>query len=418
MNDFDLQVFVSDKPVGVLRNEDIETGLIDFEYLANVDLSLSVSLLMPPGVDPDDYRGFNGLPPPFQVSLPEGMVLDAIRTRFGKYVDVDNDIALLRLVGRHTVGRVTFGGPLEPDPDLDRRILEAVRSERSADRLTEILRASPQMFGISGIMPKMSVEQNGKFRPGTVVGHGAIVKFESPSYIGSSLVEYACLKACTRIGLAVPKVELAPDMSSMIVGRFDVDGSGRRLGFEDACALSGLHRNGKYKGSVEHLFRMIKHFVHPEDQKRGRESLLKMVVMNDVLRNGDAHLKNFGLLYGNDLMRPRLAPVYDVLTTSVWIRGDTPALTILSDDAGSGEWLDPEKLEQLRDVSGLPDFDIETFRKTSAEVALSTLNEVMDSTPASLQRQALERAVKIVEEAVVFKSGYRRRLAESNEHGH
>ena len=38
-----------------------------------------------------------------------------------------------------------------------------------------------------------------------------------------------------------------------------------------------------------------------------------------MVRNGDAHLKNFGMLYTHPLAAdPRLAPLYDVVTTSVY----------------------------------------------------------------------------------------------------
>ena len=356
-----------------------------------------MSLLMPVGVDPEEYRGYNGLPPPFEVSLPEGAVLDALRNRLGKHVDIDNDLALLRLIGQHTIGRVTFGGPLANVAELDGRILEAARSDRSVERLTNILRAHPQMFGVSGVMPKMSLGTNTGSRPGTLISHGSLVKFDSSDYPGASLVEYACLKACARVGLAAPVMELAPDRRSIIVGRFDRDDRGRRLGFEDACALSGLRRAGKYKGSVEHLFRMVNSFVHPKDQARDRRFLLMMVVMSDVLRNGDAHLKNFGLLYGDNLARPRLAPAYDMLTTCVWITKDTPAMPLRScDDPGSGEWFDVRDLATLREISGL-DCDMPALQTSCIEAAASAMTEVLDESPQGLPHQALERALRIVE---------------------
>ncbi len=393
----DLDVFVSDRHVGSLR-EDIATGLIDFEYLPDISDDLAASLLMPPSAPADEYREYNGLPPPFEVSLPEGVVLEAIQSRFGKHIDVSSDFALLRLVGRHTVGRVTFGGPLERDAGLDQQILAAARTDGAAARLSAILRNSPQMFGISGVMPKMSVYSRDRLRPGTVVSHGAIVKFDSPNYTGASLVEYACLKACAAVGLDVPAVELAPDLTSIVIDRFDIATNGRRLGFEDACALSGIRRAGKYTGSIEHLFQMIGNFVHPDDQDADRRALLKLSIMNDVLRNGDAHLKNFGLVY-DDVMRPRLAPVFDVLTTPVWIHGDTPALAILKNDRESGRWMDTQGLQHLASVDGLPDVDLKQMQEDCADATLQSLAETLASCPPCPQRKALERAIEIIESA-------------------
>ncbi|MHB1871758.1 MAG: type II toxin-antitoxin system HipA family toxin [Steroidobacteraceae bacterium] len=394
----ELDVYVLDEHVGVLR-EDVATGLTDFEYRPATPLQLAVSLVMPPGEPPEEYRGYNGLPPPFEVSLPEGMLLEAIRSRFGKHVDVDSDFSLLRLVGKHTVGRVTFGGPLERDKGLDEEILEAARSEGAARHLAAILRRSPHLFGVAGVMPKMSVHPHGRARPGTVIGHGSIVKFDTSSVTGACLVEYACLKACAAANLTVPPIELAPDLTSIVIERFDIDDTCRRLGFEDACALSGIRRTGKYSGSIEHLFLMIENFVHPAHQGIDRRALLTMIILNDVLRNGDAHLKNFGLVYGEDLAQPRLAPVYDVLTTQAWLHGDTPALSMLATDSAATRWLDSQGLKQLQRVSGLPDVDLAELRDQCAQTARKSLTETLDSCPPCPERNALSRALRIVEKA-------------------
>jgi len=53
-----------------------------------------------------------------------------------------------------------------------------------------------------------------------------------------------------------------------------------------------------------------------------------MMVINTLVQNGDAHLKNFGLLYENidDIW---LAPAYDVVCTTLYIQKDIPALHLL-----------------------------------------------------------------------------------------
>jgi serine/threonine-protein kinase HipA len=393
-----LDVYVCNHYVGAL-SENTETGLIDFEYRQGVLPELAVSLIMPPDAPTTDYKDYNGLPPPFEVSLPEGMVLEAIRSRFGKTIDVSSDLALLRLVGRHTVGRVTFGGPLEQDASLEKRILEAARTHHASDRLAQILRSSPEMFGISGVMPKMSTKTRDRLRPSTIVGQGAIVKFDSTNDVGASLVEYACLRACAAAGLAVPTIEISPDMTSIIVERFDVTEDGRQRGFEDACALSGIRRSGKYTGMAEHLFAVIQNFVHPDDQEADRVALLKLLVMNDVLRNGDAHLKNFRLVY-DDVMRPRLSPVFDILTTLAWIPGDVPALAILKSDPGQPDrWLDVQALAQLAPLAGMSTSSVQQMHSDFAEVALSSMTATLEPCPRSPERAALERAVASIEDA-------------------
>jgi len=50
--------------------------------------------------------------------------------------------------------------------------------------------------------------------------------------------------------------------------------------------------------------------------------------MNYLLKNGDAHLKNFGLLFDRDFKTIKFAPAYDVVTTTAYIFKDKPALTL------------------------------------------------------------------------------------------
>jgi serine/threonine-protein kinase HipA len=54
------------------------------------------------------------------------------------------------------------------------------------------------------------------------------------------------------------------------------------------------------------------------------------------LKNGDAHLKNFGVLYEDCAADAQisLAPTYDIITTSVYIKADSMALLL----GGSKAW--------------------------------------------------------------------------------
>jgi Uncharacterized protein related to capsule biosynthesis enzymes len=49
-------------------------------------------------------------------------------------------------------------------------------------------------------------------------------------------------------------------------------------------------------------------------------------LVNILLANGDAHLKNWSLLYP-DKMAPRLSPAYDIVTTSVYFESETQFCT-------------------------------------------------------------------------------------------
>ena len=62
--------------------------------------------------------------------------------------------------------------------------------------------------------------------------------------------------------------------------------------------LNGLGTKDKYKGGYEvRLFKRLRDFMAPEDAPSALEVLYKLFVVNCALRNGDAHLKNFGVIY-------------------------------------------------------------------------------------------------------------------------
>jgi serine/threonine-protein kinase HipA len=67
-----------------------------------------------------------------------------------------------------------------------------------------------------------------------------------------------------------------------------------------------------------------------------------LIVVNCALRNGDAHLKNFGIVYDDVQGEARLAPVYDLVTTAVYLPKDKMALTLY----GTTNW--PRAKELLR----------------------------------------------------------------------
>ena len=151
----------------------------------------------------------------------------------------------------------------------------------------------------------------------------ALLMPASPAYPGLAANEYLCLKAAQRAGIATPGFELSDDGQLLLLDRFDLEemASGRleRLGFEDIAALAGLRvrdvlSDRKYQGSYQRVAELLKQLQLP------RESLhrfFEQVAFTVMVRNGDGHLKNFGVLYrhAGDAW---LAPMFDVVTTSIY----------------------------------------------------------------------------------------------------
>ena len=123
-----------------------------------------------------------------------------------------------------------------------------------------------------------------------------------------------------RAGLDVPEFWLSDDARLFVLRRFDL--LPQRQGFEDMAVLMGKARdaqgNYKYQGSYEAIARVISAFSGSA-AKANLEAFFASVALSMMLRNGDAHLKNFGLLYRDPSAgQARLAPVYDVVTTTIY----------------------------------------------------------------------------------------------------
>jgi serine/threonine-protein kinase HipA len=62
-----------------------------------------------------------------------------------------------------------------------------------------------------------------------------------------------------------------------------------------------------------------------------------------MVKNGDAHLKNFGVLYPDPKGPVSIAPVFDVVTMTAYIKNDVPALTL----DGTKKWWPRKMLERF-----------------------------------------------------------------------
>jgi serine/threonine-protein kinase HipA len=83
------------------------------------------------------------------------------------------------------------------------------------------------------------------------------------------------------------------------------------------AVLMGKTTEEKYQGSYEGIAKAIDTFCKsnaPESKVR----LFEYIALSVLLRNGDAHLKNFSLLYETPEASITLSPLYDVVTTSIY----------------------------------------------------------------------------------------------------
>lgn len=139
------------------------------------------------------------------------------------------------------------------------------------------------------------------------------------------------MRAIQNAGLTTPEFYISDDLSMFVMKRFDVKEDNSYFGFEDMCVLTARGTEQKYDGSYEECTRVIKDIIPPQKRKDSLKIFFKAIIMNHLLQNGDGHLKNYGIVYENDFNDSLLAPIYDVITTTLYIKNDIPALKMGDD---------------------------------------------------------------------------------------
>src|SRR6202020_3190531 len=138
--------------------------------------------------------------------------------------------------------------------------------------------------------------------------------------------------------------------------------------FEDFCVLNAKRTDQKYSGSYEtSILKRFEQFANSSNVHEGLEKLFALIALNCALRNGDAHLKNFGIVYDNVQGEARLAPVYDLVTTSVYLPKDSMALTL----NGTTKWASTKELQRLGEtrMGGTPSRVRQILERIDAAIA-------------------------------------------------
>ncbi len=304
-------VFVHKTPSGTLKFED---GQFVFNYTHDATEVVSVTM-------PIRSASWNSkaLHPIFQMNMPEGALKEAIKEHFAKIERMD-ELGMLKLIGPYMLGRVKFEKIVEESQTL---ALEDILQSHKQNLFDELMERFAIRSGVSGVQPKLLLSAHNKT---TMRFEHFIVKSWESSYPNLALNEYFCMRACQHANLPTPQFYMSEDYSMFIMKRFDIDEEGNYLGFEDMCVLTARGSQDKYEGSYEECARVIKDVVSPNQRREALKLFFKALVMNHLLKNGDAHLKNFGILYKKDFQDSALAPIYDVITTTLYIKNDIPAL--------------------------------------------------------------------------------------------
>jgi serine/threonine-protein kinase HipA len=323
-----LQVFASDAPTGTLARSDVEEDTILFSYRNDILAASAVSLTMP--IRSDQYDSMSGLLPIFEMNLPEGALRERLRLQFAKAVPEFDDLDLLHIVGTSQIGRLRYSQHEQIDPKVPPQDLQEILTYTgSADLFAHLLQRFATYSGISGVQPKVLVRDEKVPEKLTHAGATHIIKSVDPAeYPELAANEFICMAGAKAAGLRTPRVQLSHNRRFLVVDRFDLADNGTYLGIEDFCVLDARRSHGRYDGSYEHVARRINDFVSPRALREACEQYALMVVYACTVGNGDAHLKNFSVLYRHTEDTVELSPVYDMVSTQLYLPRDSLALTL------------------------------------------------------------------------------------------
>jgi serine/threonine-protein kinase HipA len=327
---------VNKQLAGSLFKPESDPKKYHFGYDESCPPESAASLSMPVAREhcTSDYKTLH---PVFDMNLPEGALAERLRKEFSKVIPNFDALALLKIVGQSQIGRLRFAMAGEGTADVPTENLSDLLAHDGAEGLFESLLGRYAVHsGISGAMPKVMVRDSAySDELGRMTYRVAthIVKAWTDEFPRLAENEYFCMRAAMHAKLEVPNFELSKGGKFLVVERFDLQGD-VFLGFEDFCVLNGKTASQKYDGSYEGVAKRIKDFVSPQQVRPALESFFKALALSCALKNGDAHLKNFGVLYVNTESTVRLSPIYDLVTTTAYNLSVILALTL----GGTKRW--------------------------------------------------------------------------------
>ncbi|MCE7004932.1 type II toxin-antitoxin system HipA family toxin [Kibdelosporangium philippinense] len=274
------------------------------------------------------YAAALRLPTWFSNLLPEGPL--RVWVAEARNVSLDREMELLAQVGHDLPGAVQVFSAAGPDeswewPD------SASWSDRDEGNV-DVEPTSPWRFSLAGVALKFSMLAKGDRLTVPAAGQFGdwLVKFPDYRFANVPRNEYTMMRLAGKLGIEVPEVRLLhrdeldglpsqmwPNSEewAYAVRRFDrlYDDTRTHVHIEDFAQVRDKYPQEKYEGTFETVAALA---YRGRDLASLRE-MARRVAFNVLTGNGDAHLKNWSLIYP-DRRIPRLSPAYDLVSTVVY----------------------------------------------------------------------------------------------------
>ncbi|MBL7251241.1 type II toxin-antitoxin system HipA family toxin [Alloalcanivorax marinus] len=261
--------------------------------------------------------------------LPEG----ALRAFIAQSLKIheNNEFEMMAYLGADLPGALV-AEPADPD-DLPPGLKAALGKVAP---LTLVPGKGEKKFSLAGVQMKFSMkERDGRFNVavGDELGDW-IIKTPSTAHRRVPENEYSAMTLAAMVGVEIPDIRLVsldkldnlPDINlpdeelAFAIRRFDRDGA-ERIHMEDFAQVLVKYAHEKYRSAnYEQIGRIL--YQYSGQALTDVQQLARRLLSNALLANGDAHLKNWSLLY-QDRRTPILAPAYDIVTTRAYIANES-----------------------------------------------------------------------------------------------
>lgn len=281
------------------------------------------------------------LPHWFSHLLPEGRLRDAVASAAG--TNRAREFNLLARIGIDDLPGALRIGPADELRTV-KRPPELAIAEHAEPNGNPLLK-----FSLAGTQLKFSIYRGERGLTVPIKGQAGnvIAKLPDgrPGFSGVPEAELACLNLARLSGIDTPKASLVSvseitgledwarevSASALIVDRFDRK-ENRRIHMEELAQVLNIPaavEHAKYRRANFETVASIIGGLCGIDSVR---DVVTRIVFNILIGNGDAHLKNWAVLYPNGTI-PVLSPIYDVLPTVLYMPGDDMGLNLAGSKA-------------------------------------------------------------------------------------
>jgi serine/threonine-protein kinase HipA len=267
------------------------------------------------------------LPCWFSNLLPEGRLREWIAA--DRKVSPHREMELLAQVGHDLPGAVR----VLPVLDSQGEEIEWLPNPASTSVTEHSREENTWRFSLAGVALKFSMLAKGDrlTLPAFGVGGDWIVKLPDQIYPDVPRNEFAMMSLAASAGITVPPVRLVhrdeldglpPDVWTSreewayAIRRFDRDAHRNLVHIEDLAQVRDVYPEEKYLGNYETVAALA-YRGHDID---GLREFARRLAFTVLIANGDAHLKNWSLIY-TDPRIPSLAPAYDIVSTAYYLGG-------------------------------------------------------------------------------------------------